>query len=43
MCTETNATEPPAYPEDGDGVHETSDNHILTRLSAREIFTEILI
>jgi hypothetical protein len=43
MCTETDATKPPASPEDGDGVQETSDNHILTRLSAREIFTEMLI
>jgi len=43
MCTENDATKPPAHSEDGDGFPETSDNHILTRLYARENFTEWLM
>jgi len=43
MRTETDAIKPPAHPEVGDGVPETSDNHILTRLSARENFMEWLL
>jgi hypothetical protein len=38
------STKPPAHPEDVDGVSsETSENHILTRLSAQEHFIELQI
>jgi hypothetical protein len=38
------STELPAHPEDGDGVSsETSENHVLTRPSARENFIELQI